>query len=166
MEHQFQIQVCGVDELREQIQQGAKSVVSIWDTQSPDEEEMVKLLRHQFPGDCLHLVRFDDVVVPTPGRRAATIDDIGGILRFAADAPSPLLVHCFVGASRSTAAAYAILCQYHGAGEEENCMQELLRIRPYAAPNSLIVDIADEVLNRGGALKAAYEKILELHLWS
>ena len=162
--HPIGVQVCGFHELGEQIPQGAKSLVSIWESRSPDVDETVRILRKHFTEDCLHVVMFDDIARPTAGKRAATKKDISGILRFAADAPSPVLVHCFAGVSRSAAVAYAILCQAHGPGEEELCMQRLLRVRPQAAPNAFIVSIADDVMKRRGAMNAAYEKVLRLHI--
>ena len=38
-------------------------------------------------------------------------------------------------------------------------MKELLRIRPEAIPNLVILDMADALLGRGGALVAAWRKV-------
>jgi len=164
MKQPVEIQVCGFHELEEQVQRHSESVVSIWDVLSPHADEAVKNLRRRFRDDRLHVAKFDDIAIPTPGKRAATRDDMRKILRFAKHSPSPVLVHCFAGISRSTAVAYAILCQSHGPGEEDVCMERLLRARPQAAPNAYIVALADEVLERNGAMNAAYEMVMRRYI--
>ena len=43
-------------------------------------------------------------------------------------------------------------------------MERLLRARPQAAPNAFIVALADEVLERNGAMNAAYEKVMRRYI--
>jgi predicted protein tyrosine phosphatase len=75
------------------------------------------------------------------------------------DARAPMLVHCWAGVSRSTAAAYAVLCDRAGPGRERD-IADLLRERaPHAQPNKLIVRLADEALGRNGAMVRAIEAI-------
>ena len=164
MKQPIEVQVCGFHELEAQIQRQCESVISIWDIFSPDADDTVNLLRRRFRDGRLHVAKFDDIAIPTPGKRSATKDDIRKILSFAKHAPSPVLIHCFAGISRSTAVAYAILCQSHGPGEEDVCMERLLRARPQAAPNAFIVALADEVLERNGAMNAAYEKVMRRYI--
>ncbi|MDD2597724.1 MAG: protein-tyrosine-phosphatase [Kiritimatiellae bacterium] len=66
-----------------------------------------------------------------------------------------LLIHCLAGVSRSTAAAYAIICKLLGPGYEEAAFEYLLNIRPCASPNRLVVKYADQLLNRKGAMVKA-----------
>ena len=74
-------------------------------------------------------------------------------------ADSPMLVHCWAGVSRSTAAAYILLCDRLGAGAERD-IARLLRARaPHAYPNPLMVRLADEALQRGGRMTSAIEAI-------
>lgn len=63
-----------------------------------------------------------------------------------------LLIHCLAGVSRSTAAAYTIICKLLGPGREEAAFDLLLKIRPCASPNRLIVKYADQLLERKGAM--------------
>lgn len=63
-----------------------------------------------------------------------------------------LLVHCAAGISRSTATAYVILNTILGGGHEKECMQMVYNARPIAMPNSLIVKIADNLLDRKGKM--------------
>lgn len=66
-----------------------------------------------------------------------------------------LLVHCMQGAGRSPAAAYAILCQALGEGNEERALAHVLRIREQAFPNKLVVKHADALLLRKGRMLEA-----------
>ena len=70
-------------------------------------------------------------------------------------------MHCAVGISRSAAIAYAIRCQATPLGEENACLEYLKSIRVQAAPNRLIVALADGLLNRNGAMIRANESFLE-----
>jgi predicted protein tyrosine phosphatase len=67
-----------------------------------------------------------------------------------------LLVHCRAGIARSTALALAIIADRLGAGHEKEAVAELLRVRPEAAPNLLILPMADALLERDGALVDAW----------
>lgn len=74
-------------------------------------------------------------------------------------AEAPMLVHCWAGVSRSTAAAYILLCDRFGAGSETD-IAKALRIRmPHACPNPLMVELADRTLERGGCMVRAVEAI-------
>ncbi|MBV8978690.1 MAG: hypothetical protein JO261_11775 [Alphaproteobacteria bacterium] len=75
------------------------------------------------------------------------------------DARAPMLIHCWAGVSRSTAAAYAILCDKLGPGREHDIAQRLRARAPHAQPNRLLVRHADDVLCRGGAMVRAVEAI-------
>ena len=68
-----------------------------------------------------------------------------------------LLVHCRRGKSRSTALGLVLLRHHRGPGTENECLEELLRIRPIAAPNLAIVEHGDALLACGGALIRAVE---------
>jgi predicted protein tyrosine phosphatase len=65
-----------------------------------------------------------------------------------------LLVHCHMGASRSTAMAYLAIAQLRGGGSEELAFRELLRITNKPWPNLPMVRMADEILGSEGRLLA------------
>lgn len=69
------------------------------------------------------------------------------ILEFGRQIPkgARLLIHCWAGVSRSTAAAYLLLCQ-HMHGDECSAFELLKTIRPSAQPNRLIVKFGDRLL--------------------
>jgi predicted protein tyrosine phosphatase len=66
-----------------------------------------------------------------------------------------LLVHCGHGVSRSPAVALAIFAQDEPTVSERDLFHRVLDLRPYAAPNSLIIAHADRLLKRGGRLSEA-----------
>ena len=69
------------------------------------------------------------------------------------EAPAKLLIHCHAGISRSTAAALVAICINHKTDSSALWMERLLTIRPEAAPNSLMLKYADELLGLDGKLK-------------
>jgi predicted protein tyrosine phosphatase len=74
-------------------------------------------------------------------------------------AEAPLLVHCWAGISRSTAAAYIVLCDRLGPGSETQIAQALRFRAPHAYPNSLMVSLADRALGREGRMIHAVNMI-------
>ncbi|WP_438749321.1 tyrosine phosphatase family protein [Pararhizobium sp. O133] len=75
------------------------------------------------------------------------------------DRSVPLLVHCWMGVSRSPAAAViaALAVEPH-----QDDMALALRLRAasaYVTPNSRLIEIADSMLSRGGRLVAAIKTI-------
>ncbi len=70
-----------------------------------------------------------------------------------------LLIHCWAGISRSTAAAYIALCLLN-EDESEDVLAKILRFHaPEATPNPLLVAHADAILERGGRMIAAIAQI-------
>jgi predicted protein tyrosine phosphatase len=83
------------------------------------------------------------------------------LIRFARewDRQAPLLIHCWAGISRSTAAAFISLCALNPAGTEHDLAWVLRRASPTAYPNRLLVALADEALARNGRMVTAVEDI-------
>jgi predicted protein tyrosine phosphatase len=75
------------------------------------------------------------------------------------DAKAPMIVHCWTGVSRSTAATFTILCDRAGPGSEDEIARMLRTRAPHAQPNKLIVRLADEALDRGGAMVRAVDSM-------
>lgn len=93
------------------------------------------------------------------------------------DAAAPMIVHCWAGISRSTAATFVLLCDRASHGREHEIARALRSRAPHAQPNKLIVRLADEALGRGGAMVHAVNAIgsgdiategvpVEMPLWS
>jgi predicted protein tyrosine phosphatase len=68
-----------------------------------------------------------------------------------------LVVCCGFGVSRSTAIAFAVMCQADPSVPEPEVFRRLLEIRPHAFPNPLIVAHADKLLGRAGRMSRAIE---------
>jgi predicted protein tyrosine phosphatase len=157
------IHVCGVPELEAALGSPFTHVISIWDPEWIERGSVEHQLRKRLPSHTrLHVAYFHDIRAEEPGRRAPVEDDLRRILNFAADLQpeASVLIHCWAGISRSTAVAFAILCQSTGPGREIDCIECLLAIRPQAFPNALIVELADRILERKGAMRQACEKLM------
>ncbi len=70
----------------------------------------------------------------------------------------PLVIHCYAGVSRSTAAAFVALCALTSRDEIE-IAENLRLISPTATPNRRLVALADEILSRQGRMVAAIDSI-------
>jgi predicted protein tyrosine phosphatase len=103
---------------------------------------------------------FHDIVEPTAGLIAPDTAVVNAILAFARDGANerPLLIHCWAGISRSSAAAYIIACD-RNPGHEQAIADELRARSAYVTPNRWMVALADDVLNRNGAMTAAITRI-------
>lgn len=75
------------------------------------------------------------------------------------NAEAPMLVHCWAGVSRSMAAAYILLCDRAGPGYELEIARALRTRAPHACPNTLMVRLADEALQRDGRMVEAIANI-------
>lgn len=73
-----------------------------------------------------------------------------------------LLTNCAAGVSRSTATTYVILCYLMGEWEERTALALVENKRPIARPNPLMVELADELLNRGYKMVAPLKNKLDL----
>ena len=86
---------------------------------------------------------------------------VESLLEFAAswDRSKPLVVHCFAGISRSTAAAYIIAAALSPERDEAELARALRRASPSATPNARLVALADDMLGRQGRMIAAIATI-------
>jgi predicted protein tyrosine phosphatase len=75
------------------------------------------------------------------------------------DRRAPIVVHCFAGISRSTAAAFSAYCVERPDLDEEEIALRLRQRSPEATPNARIVALADAILGRSGRMVQAIEKI-------
>ena len=103
---------------------------------------------------------FHDIVEPMPGLTAPDRDLMQAVLDFGRNSEHPraLLIHCWAGISRSSAAAYAMACD-RNPGFERDIAIELRRRSPSATPNRLMVRLADDLLERCGRMVEAIDGI-------
>ncbi len=100
---------------------------------------------------------FHDIDAP---RRGLTPPDrvmVEALLEFAADwrEPGPMLIHCWMGISRSPAAALILACALRPERSEMDAAEALRAASPTATPNPLMIALADDLLGRQGRLVAA-----------
>ena len=72
---------------------------------------------------------------------------------------APLVIHCYAGISRSTAAAYATVCALLPERDEAEIATALRAASPTATPNARLVALADRALRREGRMVRAIEAI-------
>lgn len=106
----------------------------------------------------LHL---DDISQPVDGYVAPNDQHIVKLIEFARawGGQGPMVIHCWAGISRSTAAALITLCMLNPETPEYLIAQRLRDASPTAYPNRLMIRIADEALGRGGRILDAVESI-------
>ena len=107
-----------------------------------------------FPAGRKCRVTFDDVthnpdLMEKAGYLPPNRDHAQDILDFAKSIKEPahVLVHCHAGISRSSAAAYILLCAIRGPGSEEQSMVDVYNAREVAMPNSLLVRCGSDLLH-------------------
>jgi len=64
----------------------------------------------------------------------------------------PLVLHCEQGVSRSTAAAFIVLCAKEPFADECDLARRLREAAPHADPNLTLVHLGDAVLGREGRM--------------
>ena len=103
----------------------------------------------------------NDICEPLPGLVLPCQTHVADLIEFARDweRQAPLLIHCWAGISRSTAAAFISLCALNPKGSELELARALRRASPTAYPNRLLVALADEILTRNGRMITAVEDI-------
>jgi predicted protein tyrosine phosphatase len=113
-------------------------------------------------GEADHLMlTMHDIVEELPDMTPPGEEHVSALLDFARawDRRAPLLIHCFAGISRSTAAAYTVAAALAPQRDEAELAATLRRLSPSATPNIRLVSIADRLLGRGGRMTAAIEAI-------
>jgi predicted protein tyrosine phosphatase len=103
----------------------------------------------------------NDISEPRPGLVVPNETHVSELIQFALDwdRQAPLLIHCWAGISRSTAAAFISLCALNPQTDEHALARALRRASPTASPNSRLVALADNVLSRQGRMTEAVERI-------
>lgn len=98
-------------------------------------------------------LEMDDIAAHIAGYAAPNEAQVAQLLDFGRtwNMTGPMVVHCYAGVSRSTAAALAVMCLYNEGREYE--VARLLRERaPHAQPNRRIVQLTDRALGLDGRL--------------
>jgi predicted protein tyrosine phosphatase len=72
---------------------------------------------------------------------------------------APIVVHCWAGISRSTAAAFTLACERNPQADERAIAAQIRRRSAHANPNRRIVAVADDLLGRRGRMVDAVDAI-------
>jgi predicted protein tyrosine phosphatase len=125
--------------------------------------DLLTLLSPDYARDDYHVrgcerhleLSFHDITEIGPGLVAPDRAIMQAILDFARGARDhTMLIHCWAGISRSSAAAYVIACD-RNPGFERDIADELRRRAPSVTPNRLMVALADDLLDRNGRMTEA-----------
>jgi len=131
---------------------GVRHLVSIGDPGS-----MTPAPFDLFPMGKLRL-EFDDVngtALVRAGFVRATPEQIAALVAFLRGVSGKVLFHCAAGIGRSPAAACILAAMRLGPGREREALEHVLAIRPAIHPNKHMLGLADDLLERGGALLGA-----------
>ena len=101
----------------------------------------------------------NDIVEPMEDMVAPDPTVVGRILAFGRtwDGAQPMLIHCWAGISRSTAAAFVLACERSPRAQERTIARAMRRAAPHASPNRRIVALADQLMGREGRMIEAVE---------
>lgn len=115
---------------------------------------------HIEPANHLFL-SMNDIVEEHPEMVAPAREHVETLLDFARswDRAQPMVINCFAGISRSTAAAYITAAALNPSRDEAELAWTLRRLAPSATPNARLVQHADAILGRNGRMIAAVEAI-------
>ncbi len=75
------------------------------------------------------------------------------------DQAAPIVIHCWMGVSRSPAAAAIAVLSLHPDEDDFDLAARLRKVAPHATPNSRLIEIGDHMLGRQGRLIAAIKGI-------
>jgi predicted protein tyrosine phosphatase len=150
------IHVCSLSRLHRTVEEtGARHVVTLLrDLHLVERPGCIAAEQHLLLG-------MDDIPEPADGYVAPGEEHVRKLIAFARgwDRSAPLVVHCYAGISRSTAAAFVAACALSPARTELQIAQELRQRSHTAWPNRRIVSIADDLLGRNGRMVDAIEAI-------
>ncbi len=104
---------------------------------------------------------FNDIVEPRADLIMPDANHVRQLLDFARqwNRQAPLLIHCYAGVSRSTAAAFIVASALQPDKNEARLAQDLRRCSPQATPNMRLVALADALLGREGRMEQAITAI-------
>ena len=150
------LHVCSLSKLARTVEEtGASHLVSVINADTPvPTPARIDPDNHLFLG-------MNDITDTVSGLTVPGETHVARLLSFVRhwDRKKPLVIHCWAGISRSTAAAYATACALC-PDEDEDLLAKTLRARaPSATPNARIVAVADAMLHRDGRMIEAVRSI-------
>jgi predicted protein tyrosine phosphatase len=148
------IHVCSLARLHDTVAEtGASHIVSLL---------IDRVERPPGIGPSNHLVlKMDDILAPEQGLTAPAEEHAVQLIAFARgwDRQAPLVIHCFAGISRSTAAAFIAACALNPGRSEATVASTIRASSSTAIPNLMLVSHADRVLRREGRMVGAIKAL-------
>jgi predicted protein tyrosine phosphatase len=134
---------------------GARSLVTLINRGTPVERP------NEIPAENHLFVAVSDITTESDGQILPRESHVGALLDFVRrwDRINPLIIHCYAGVSRSTAAAFISACALSPDRDEHAIAQQIRLASPTATPNARLVALADTMLARSGRMVAAIERI-------
>jgi predicted protein tyrosine phosphatase len=148
--------VCPLSRLEETVERvGAERVVSLLAEGTAMTRPKAVRPEHHL------LLSMHDIVDAAPDMTPPGAEHVERLIEFAMqwDRGRPMVVHCYAGISRSTAAAYIVAASLLPNEDEHAIAQALRRASPSATPNQRLVALADDLLGREGRMVAAISAI-------
>jgi predicted protein tyrosine phosphatase len=150
------LHVCSLSLIGETVAKtGARSLVTLLSPGSEVERPIeIRPERHLY-------IAVSDIVAPMPGQvlpGAKHLEDLLGFIH-AWDRAEPMVIHCFAGVSRSTAAAFIAACALAPARDELAIARAMRAASPTASPNPRLVALGDDALGRRGRMNEAIVNI-------
>ena len=111
---------------------GARSLVTLLSPGTPVERpEKIAPDRHLY-------LAVSDIVAPLPGQVLPDRGHLDELIDFvlAWDRAEPMVIHCYAGVSRSTAAAYIAACALNPRRDEFEAARAIRAASPTATPNA------------------------------
>jgi predicted protein tyrosine phosphatase len=150
------LHICSLAKVSEIVRAtGARSLVTLIDEGTPVVRPLeIAAERHLF-------VSMSDIVVAVDGHILPSDAHVAALLDFVQrwDRAAPMLIHCYAGVSRSTAAAFVTACALSPHRDEHDIAAEIRRNSPTATPNARLVALGDVILRRNGRMSAAIARI-------
>lgn len=159
----MQVTVTNVDKVPGFIHRGATHVVSLLHSS----ERHLLFMPRSFDRANWLFLEMDDVISESADA-APKKEQVQRLLEWTNKLPNDahLVIHCYAGISRSTAAALAVKVQELGTDKVKEAIDWLLEARPQACPNPVITKFADELLGANGKLHTAAEEVANNKLLS
>ena len=150
------LEICSLNRLHRTVEaSGASHILTLINAQTPvTRPASIKEENHLY-------LAMSDILEPLDGHIIPADTHVERLIAFVRnwDRARPMVIHCYAGVSRSTAAALitaSILRPSRSAGETARMIRER---SPTATPNLRLIAVADRLLDRKGAMVAAAESI-------
>ncbi|MCG6122357.1 MAG: tyrosine phosphatase family protein [Microvirga sp.] len=150
------IHVCPLAELDAVVEKTAAShLVSLLSANTPSAPPQM------IPPERRLAISVSDISEALDGHILAQEEHVAPLIAFARAWPRerPLVIHCWAGISRSTAAAFVTVCALAPHRDEAEIARALRAASPSATPNPRIVAVADALLGRSGRMIEAIRAI-------